>query len=623
MEAETIAVVSDMLALGAKGGLSGGDGDARRATVEEELGQVLGDGPEPEDLSQDFGWEPEVPAELHGDVVADAGFPEAPLAERCRTRGGQGSLRRLLTSPSADAGEIAHRVERRRFLASPEAADLRRDIRAFAEDGAEDEALWVCGERDLTAWPLDMVYWKRLRFMNERPLAIRANLVVRCWVLPAVTALTPLVALVSPWIAIRRRFPLSLGAYLRLVLGMVRGLARTDGILPTIVSITAYLGVWAYSLDQSLRVAMAVWRTQRGIARRADAARRACALAARLPEGPVAPPLAGGLVGAYRASQDPGIRQAVRDALVAIWGADAMIALGEAVADGESGVREVEVGADETRFAGLGHPALPDGQVRSDVGLDASLAVTGPNRAGKSTLLRAVLASQVAAQSAGVAFAAGGGAVHVYGALSSHMRVRDTLAGAGAGGESLFEAATRLLHGALDVARGAAGGALLFLDEPLHSTPPVEGGAIVRAFVEETAKIDGCRVVVTSHFPDLARVECGGVRHLSVEADESTDPVTFPHVVREGPSSQCIAFKLLREAGILSALVDRAEDLCRRPRPTRAKAAKTPSPSPSPPSSPPPAKAPARCAGRTRTGLPCSRPPVAGGDTCTQHAKTK
>jgi len=490
------------------------------------------------------------PAEIHGNAFGDAnldGFV-APTT----SAGGAAFLARLLRSPSRCPEEIRER--QRAVAGSPDEERRARAVRAvFAGangGGTESAVLWVLrlareeGEAQHAApaamdqWPLNMLFFRSwpLRFLNDSNTALRANHVTQCYLTPASMVAMPAVAVVAPYLYMRFRLglPLTVSAYLRVMRAVVRRLMQQSDV--SWLSIAVWLVFFLGGVVQVVQNA-----------RNLDAAHRECVRRAATVNDLIAAvgaPRAypGGLLGLRRMVRDPA---PARAALLAAYRADALAAVRARVSDGT--LAPVAVGG-ETRIAGLGHPALPrDTQVRNPCDLSRGMVVTGPNASGKSTYARAVLCATLMAQAVGHACVAPGARACVvpFATVHSHMRVEDRM-----GDASLFQTELALCKHVLAsaaAARASGRRTAVFMDEPFHSVSPDVGDAIAQAFLRRFADL-GATVVVTSHYPGVARAAPGNVVGFQVgAAPEPGAPVVFSYRLSCGRSGESVVLDMIRD----------------------------------------------------------------------------
>ena len=200
----------------------------------------------------------------------------------------------------------------------------------------------------------------------------------------------------------------------------------------------------------------------------------------------------------------------------------------------------------------LRHPLLPTG-VPNDVALGGServILVTGPNMAGKTTMLRAVaLAVYLAHLGCGVPAAAA--RITISQALLASLAVRDNLAAK----ESYFLA---------EVRRAKALAALLLseqqvfavIDEPFKGTNLHDGGDATARLVASIARHPHALSVISTHLADTASSFSGNqaIRALCLEGTIDGGAPVFDFQVKAGVSAQRLGMELLRTEGVLSLL---------------------------------------------------------------------
>lgn len=181
----------------------------------------------------------------------------------------------------------------------------------------------------------------------------------------------------------------------------------------------------------------------------------------------------------------------------------------------------------------------------------AVVVVTGPNAGGKTVFLKAVGLVSVMAQ-AGIVPPVGPGTRlpafrSFFADIGDQQSIADNL--------STFSAHLRNLR---DVLAGAAGDALVLVDEPGAGTDPREGEALARALVETLAE-RGCVAVVTSHLGGLKRLAAPGGRiaNASLEFDAERMSPTFRFLW--GRPGRSFGLAMARALGFPAAVLDRAE----------------------------------------------------------------
>ena len=203
--------------------------------------------------------------------------------------------------------------------------------------------------------------------------------------------------------------------------------------------------------------------------------------------------------------------------------------------------------------------AAKDRFVPNDTTLDLRGAplwlVTGPNMAGKSTLMRQVALIVVLAQM-GSFVPAKSARIGIVDRLLSRVGASDAVAR----GESTFmvemrETASILKH--------ATRRSLVILDEIGRGTSTYDGLSIAWAVAEHLAEVTRCRALFATHYHELTELAStsSGVANVSVAAREHAGSVVFLHALVKGPASRSYGIAVARLAGVPESVSARAETI--------------------------------------------------------------
>ena len=264
----------------------------------------------------------------------------------------------------------------------------------------------------------------------------------------------------------------------------------------------------------------------------------------------------------------------IRTAADAVAGADALLSLARAAA--ERGWVRPEVDASETLEIEDGrHPvveALLDGGPAAFVPNDvvvasraapecakhgALLVVTGPNMAGKSTVMRQAALIVLLAQM-GSFVPAKRARVGIVDRIFTRVGASDDLAR----GRSTFMVemteTSAILH-------NATRRSLVVLDEIGRGTSTFDGVSIAWAVAEHLHDVVGCRTLFATHYhelQDLAR-ERPAVRNLTVAVREIGDRVVFLRKLVQGGASRSYGIEVAKLAGLPAEVIGRAREILR------------------------------------------------------------
>lgn len=192
------------------------------------------------------------------------------------------------------------------------------------------------------------------------------------------------------------------------------------------------------------------------------------------------------------------------------------------------------------RLTAMQHPCINDG-VPNDVRIDGdNWLITGPNAAGKSTLVKAIACNILIAQTIGYVFAKEA-EITPFAWICTHINIPDCK-----GIESLFQAEMNRCGACVDVVRSlpSTHNALIVLDEIFNSTNVVEGISGAYAILDTLSHHPNACTLITTHYPYLAKLR--KFDKMRMDADLSNG-ISFPYKLQRGVSRQYIAVEMLRE----------------------------------------------------------------------------
>ncbi len=211
------------------------------------------------------------------------------------------------------------------------------------------------------------------------------------------------------------------------------------------------------------------------------------------------------------------------------------------------------------------HPVIEQMMAReafipNDVRFEPSarvLLVTGPNMAGKSTILRQIGLCVLLAQM-GSYVPASAASIGVADRLFTRVGASDNLAR----GQSTFMVemaeTSAILH-------NATARSLVLLDEIGRGTSTYDGVAIAWAVTEHLHDAVGCRTMFATHYHELMQLpeQLAHARNLNVGVRESGDTVIFLHRLEAGGTDRSYGIHVGQLAGLPAEVVQRARQILR------------------------------------------------------------
>jgi len=179
--------------------------------------------------------------------------------------------------------------------------------------------------------------------------------------------------------------------------------------------------------------------------------------------------------------------------------------------------------------------------------------ITGPNMAGKSTVLRqtalivllAHIGSFVPAESAKIG---------LVDKIFCRVGAQDNLAR----GESTFLVE---MHETAFILNTATEKSLVIMDEVGRGTGTLDGVSIAWAVSEHLIRRIGCRTLFATHYHQLTTMHIPGIRNMKMAVIECDGNVSFPKRLEEGASSGSYGIHVARLAGLPDEVISRASAL--------------------------------------------------------------
>jgi DNA mismatch repair protein MSH6 len=177
--------------------------------------------------------------------------------------------------------------------------------------------------------------------------------------------------------------------------------------------------------------------------------------------------------------------------------------------------------------------------------------LTGPNRGGKSTLLKSLGAAVLMSQTLGVVFARKA-RMPVFGSIVTALNPTDTL-----GALSLFEAEIEFAKDVKATIATSTQPVFLMMDEIFHGTNAHDGVEASQVFLDQLYSAGGATVfsVVSTHYMDLPnRYGEKHTQNLCMDArvdPEDSDRLIYSYRLIPGVNQYSSVREILRERGLL------------------------------------------------------------------------
>lgn len=197
--------------------------------------------------------------------------------------------------------------------------------------------------------------------------------------------------------------------------------------------------------------------------------------------------------------------------------------------------------------------------VPNDVSLDATrcslMLITGPNMAGKSTIMRQVALIQIMAQ-IGSFVPAQAARLSICDALFARVGASDDMATKRSTFMVEMTETASILH-------NATRSSLIILDEIGRGTSTYDGLSIAQAVLEHIHDSVKSRTLFATHYHELTMLEgrCERLKNHHVAIDENDDAISFLYTLVQGPCLRSFGIEVARLSGLPSDVLKRAQEI--------------------------------------------------------------
>ena len=219
-------------------------------------------------------------------------------------------------------------------------------------------------------------------------------------------------------------------------------------------------------------------------------------------------------------------------------------------------------------FKNIWHPYLTNetssNTVKNNLTMDNNILITGPNAAGKSTFIKAVIINIILSQTIGIS-SAEKFEMTPFNNLETYLHIPDSK-----GSSSLFEAEMFRSKEYIDKIKNMESDKFSFivLDEIFSSTNYVEGFSGAYSILKKISSFSNTLSITTTHYTDLERLEKdtkGKIINYKFEVDhDENNEIVFNYILKRGTSRQYIALELLKKNGFDDDVIENAMNICKQ-----------------------------------------------------------
>ena len=476
---------------------------------------------------------------------------------------------------------VRHPINDRELLEKRQKALINYDIDIEILKEYEDDILWIykIAEEINENNSIEILFPSSfiLSYINYIETLLDIYHMYKIFFIPITSILYPISTFVAPYIYLNRylKMNISFSSYLEIIVQIIKMLCVSTGNFRTdlikFISIFFYIGIYLYNMYQTYEVAYFLYSTKDKLQNKMEGlvkfVNHSLNIMNNVPKNIIEPyfniraTYEGILINnsmscIYRIWKDDILKEKLSSLLKTIYAVDVIYSINNLFLEKDWSV--VSYNNVETKFWDAKNPILSDTQISNPVSLGRNIIVTGPNAGGKTTYVKTILSNVILGQTIGIAYSIKSQMI-LYDTVNSFMRVSDVL-----GNRSYFEAEAEYCLNMINKAKEINANnksALFLMDEPMHSTPPIEGMATAYAVIEYLSKLQGITLIITTHFHRLIKLEeiyPEKFINLSVDAIPMNNKYHFPYKINRGHSYLCIAIELLDIKDFPKDIIDNA-----------------------------------------------------------------
>jgi hypothetical protein len=476
---------------------------------------------------------------------------------------------------------VRHPINDRELLEKRQKALINYDIDIEILKEYENDILWIykIAEEINENNSIEILFPSSfiLSYINYIETLLDMYHMYKIFFIPITSILYPLSTFIAPYIYLNKylKMNISFGAYLEIIGQIIKMLFVSTGNIRAdlikFISIFFYIGIYMYNMYQTYEVAYFLYSTKDKLQNKMEGlvmfVNHSLNIMNNVPKNIIEPyfniraTYEGILINnsmsyIYRIWKDDILKDKLSSLLKTIYAVDVIYSINNLFLEKDWSL--VYYNNIETKFWDAKNPILSEAQISNPVSLSRNIIVTGPNAGGKTTYVKTILSNVILGQTIGIAYSIKSQMI-LYDTVNSFMRVSDVL-----GNRSYFEAEAEyclnMINKAKEINADNKSG-LFLMDEPMHSTPPIEGMATAYAVIEYLSKLQGITLIITTHFHRLIKLEeiyPDRFINLSVDAIPMNNKYHFPYKINRGHSYLCIAIELLDIKDFPKDIIDNA-----------------------------------------------------------------
>jgi len=196
--------------------------------------------------------------------------------------------------------------------------------------------------------------------------------------------------------------------------------------------------------------------------------------------------------------------------------------------------------------------------VKNDYSLKNNILITGPNAAGKTTILKATLFNVILSQQIGFGFYKSA-KITPFKYIHCYLNIPDT-----SGRDSLFQAEARRCKEIMEIISKSKSSEKHFciFDEIYSGTNPYEAMASAYSYLDYLSKYDNVSFLITTHYIDLCKKIDNSdinIKNMHMQITDENEVFEYDYILNQGISEVKGGVKVLKDLGYPSDMINNTD----------------------------------------------------------------
>uniref|UniRef100_A0A6C0FA37 DNA mismatch repair proteins mutS family domain-containing protein n=1 Tax=viral metagenome TaxID=1070528 RepID=A0A6C0FA37_9ZZZZ len=209
------------------------------------------------------------------------------------------------------------------------------------------------------------------------------------------------------------------------------------------------------------------------------------------------------------------------------------------------------------KFKNIYHPSIKN-PIKNDINFKKNKIITGPNAAGKTTILKATILNTIFCQQFGLGYF-DSATISPFNYIQCYINIPDT-----SGRDSLFQAEARRCKEILDIIqKNPHSRHFCVFDELYSGTNPYEAISSAASYLKYITKKDNVRFMLTTHFIRLCDIfkDDKKIENFSMKTDIINDTPKYHYKIQEGISKIKGGITVLKEIKYPKEILTNAKNI--------------------------------------------------------------